>query len=243
MLEHASVLIVDDQPMTLSTLQAALELDGYVIYTASDGIKALEVLQDYHIDLIVADIAMPHMNGYELYEAVRQDARWIHIPFIFLTARSMDSDIRYGKELGVDDYLTKPYQLEDLRASISGKLRRSKQQVRFLPTSAQGAIHQDEVLVAGELRVHPEQHRLMIRNVEVPLSAKEFSLLTHLARNKGQVITLEDLCQVTHNFATNKVEAGSLLYPLIRSLRQKLAAHGIDSDAIQTVRGVGSYMI
>ena len=143
MSEYASILVVDDQPLTLATLQAALELDGYQIITASDGIEAIEVLQDTHIDLIIADIAMPRMNGYQLFEAVRQDSRWIHIPFIFLTARSMASDIRYGKELGVDDYLTKPFQLEDLRASISGKLRRSKQQIRLLPMSS-GTMQQDE---------------------------------------------------------------------------------------------------
>ena len=241
--EHASILIVDDQPLTLAMLQAALELDGYQIYKASDGIDALEVLQATQIDLIIADIAMPRMNGYQLFEAVRKDSRWIHIPFVFLTALSMDSDIRYGKELGADDYLTKPFQLEDLRASIFGKLRRAKQQIHHLSASSQGTMEQDEVLVAGELRIQPDQHRLTIGKVEVALSVKEFSLLLHLARHKGQVISLEDLCQVTHNLTTNKVEAGSLLYPLVRSLRQKLAAHNVDSETIQTVRGVGYYLI
>jgi DNA-binding response OmpR family regulator len=242
MSEHASILIVDDQPLTLATIQAALELDGYQVYKARDGIEALEVLQTTNIDLIIADIAMPRMNGYQLFEVIRRDARWIHIPFIFLTARSLDSDIRYGKELGADDYLTKPFQVEDLRASISGKLRRVKQQFHTLPTIEQNVTDHSEELVLGELRIQPDQHRLIIGMDEVRLSVKEFSLLLYLARHRGQVIPLEELCKVTHNLTTDKAEAGSLLYPLVRSLRKKIAARHIDADVIHTVRGVGYYL-
>jgi DNA-binding response OmpR family regulator len=243
MRQPESVLIVDDQSMTLATLQAALELDGYQLFTASDGLEALEVLKTNHIDIIIADIAMPRMNGYELYKVVRQDSRWAHIPFIFLTERSMDSDIRYGKEMGVDDYLTKPFQLEDLRASISGKLRRSRKQIHLLPASHHETTQSGNVIIAGELQIHPDQHRLIVRGVDVSLSAKEFALLSHLARHRGVVISLEDLCEVTHNFKTNKVEAGSLLYPLIRSLRRKIKNHNINPGCIQNVRGVGYYMV
>ncbi|TFG72668.1 MAG: response regulator transcription factor, partial [Anaerolineales bacterium] len=235
----ASILMVDDQPLTLATVIAALSLDGYQIFTAKDGIEALEVLEHIHIDLIIADIAMPRMNGYQLFDAVQQDSRWVHLPYIFLTARSLDSDIRYGKELGIDDYLTKPFQLEDLRASISGKLRRYKQNIPPYSASAHNRMRQDEDLVDGQLCIYPNQHRLTIGEVDVALSVKEFSLLLYLARHKGQVIPLVALCQATHGLTTDKVEAGSLLYPIIRSLRSKLAPHTAGSERIQNVRGVG----
>lgn len=114
MSDSPAILIVDDQAMALAAIQAVLDLEGYTTYTALDGIEALELLAGTRIDLILADIAMLWMNGYQLYIALRQDPRWVRIPFIFLTARTMASDIRYGKELGVDDYLTKPCHLEDL---------------------------------------------------------------------------------------------------------------------------------
>ncbi len=237
--ETVSILMVDDQPLTLATVTAALSLDGYQIFTARDGIEALEVLENAQIDLIIADIAMPRMNGYQLFDAVQQDSRWVHIPFIFLTARSMDSDIRYAKELGIDDYLTKPFALEDLRASISGKIRRYKQKTHPYPGSGQNSMHHIEDIVDGQMCIYPSQHRLTIGEKEVALSAKEFTLLLFLVRHKGQVVPLVTLCQVTHGLTTDQVEAGSLLYPLIRSLRLKLAANFADSEGIQNVRAVG----
>ena len=85
------------------------------------------MLKTQPVDLILADIAMPRMNGYQLYEQVRRDPRWVLIPFVFISARALDSDVRYGKALGVDDYLIKPFQLEDLLAVVAGRLRRARE--------------------------------------------------------------------------------------------------------------------
>jgi DNA-binding response OmpR family regulator len=241
--QQASILVVDDQPLSLATLQAALELDGYQIHTASNGLEALEILKVTPIDLIIADIAMPKMNGYQLYEAVRIQAKWVHIPYIFLTARSMDSDIRYGKELGVDDYITKPFQLDDLRATISGKLRRWRNQIEIARESEYTQPQPEGTIVIDNLSIQPQQHRVLVGTNEVKLSIKEFSLLLHLAQNIGNVTSLEELCEVTHELKTNRVEAGSLLYPLIRSLRQKLKKGNFNAERIQTVRGVGYYLV
>jgi CheY-like chemotaxis protein len=106
----ASILIVDDQLTLRDNVKQLLEETGYRALTASDGVEALAVLQSQPVDLILADIAMPRMNGYQLYERARENPQWVKIPFIFLTARTLDSDIRYGKQLGVDDYLVKPFQ-------------------------------------------------------------------------------------------------------------------------------------
>jgi DNA-binding response OmpR family regulator len=126
---ETSILLVDDQPEILENLSMAVEAAGYQVLTANDGYEALTILQDQPVSLILADIAMPKMNGYQLYERVRENPQWVMIPFLFLTARALDSDIRYGKELGVDDYLTKPIDVEDLLAAVQGKLRRVEQLV------------------------------------------------------------------------------------------------------------------
>jgi DNA-binding response OmpR family regulator len=152
------ILIVDDQPELLDNLRLTLEAAGYQILTAADGIEALGILQAQAVDLILADIAMPGMNGYQLYERVRQNPDWTFMPFIFLTARTLDSDIRFGKELGVDDYLAKPIQPEDLLAAVSGKLRRAQQlaQLSALPASG-GKLAR---IVVGRLQIDPAQHRV-----------------------------------------------------------------------------------
>jgi len=110
-----SILVVDDEPDLLDNISLALEAEDYQVFTANNGSEALEILAAQPVNLILADIAMPDMNGYQLYQQVRQNSAWVLIPFIFLTARTMDSDIRYGKELGVDDYLTKPIRTKEAK--------------------------------------------------------------------------------------------------------------------------------
>ena len=119
----ASILVVDDHVELLENIELTLEAAGYRVLTARDGMEALEVLRSQPVSLVLADIAMPCMNGYQLYDRIRANPQWVTIPFVFLTARALDSDVRYGKELGADDYLTKPMQPEDLLAAVQGRLR------------------------------------------------------------------------------------------------------------------------
>jgi CheY-like chemotaxis protein len=136
------IMVVDDNPEFLSGIQLTLEMEGYKVWTANNGKNALDQLEKAFVlrqridgsgmehlpDLILADIMMPEMDGYEFYERVRANPYTNHIPFIFLTAKSADENIRYGKELGADDYFSKLSPPEDLLASIHGKLRRMGQQ-------------------------------------------------------------------------------------------------------------------
>jgi DNA-binding response OmpR family regulator len=194
------------------------------------------------VDLILADIAMPRMNGYQLYERVRENPEWVTIPFVLLTARAMDSDIRYGKELGVDDYLTKPIQPEDLLASVQGKLRRAEQltQIRTQPAPPVSA---SQVVVVGQLRVDPGQHRAWMKGEELKLSAREFAVLEYLARRPNQVVSPQQLVKVTHQLDTDPGDAGNLLRPLVRSLRRKLGHPVGESGCIENVRGVGYRLV
>ena len=127
---NVSILVVDDEPNFLDNIRLALEAEGYRVLSAGNGVEALAVLHSQPVNLILADIAMPDMNGYQLHERVRERPQWLTIPFVFLTARKLDSDIRYGKELGVDGYLTKPIRAADLLAVVRGKLRRAQQLVQ-----------------------------------------------------------------------------------------------------------------
>jgi len=124
---RASILIVDDQPALRDNLRLTLELAGYAVATASDGVEAIEILQCRPIDLILADIAMPRMDGYQLCERIHMHRQWMRIPFLFLSARTSEWEIRYGMSLGADDYLAKPIEPEDLLGSVHLQIGRAQQ--------------------------------------------------------------------------------------------------------------------
>lgn len=238
MMSDVVILVVDDQADLVDMIEMTLEASGYRVLKATDGVEALSVLASQQVDLILADISMPHLNGYQLYERVRERAEWVFIPFLFLSARTLDSDIRYGKELGVDDYLTKPIEPEDLLAAIRGKLRRSWQ-LMHPATRALSTLPGRPILDIGHLRVDPDQHRASLDGQALKLSAREFALLEYLARNSDRVTPPHELIRVTHGLNTDDVEAGVLLRPLIRSLRRKLGYDVGESGGVENVRGVG----
>ncbi|MCP4542218.1 MAG: response regulator transcription factor [Chloroflexi bacterium] len=238
------ILVVDDQPNLREYVQQALNLAGYQVLTARNGVEALDILESQPVNLILADIAMPRMNGYQLHERVMANPQWVIIPFVFLTARSQDSDIRYAKELGVDDYLTKPFNREDLLAVVRGKLRRAR---RVAQLSSMNSLPQptlnSSVLSVGRLRIDRDQIRVLLNDKSIKLSAREFRLLECLALQAENVVSLSELIQTTHRIETDDVEAGGLLRPLIRSLRRKLGYRAGDMGCIQNVRGVGYRLI
>ncbi|OQY22597.1 MAG: DNA-binding response regulator [Chloroflexi bacterium] len=237
---HASILVADDEPRLLDGIRLTLEATGYKVLAVPDGIEALDALQSWPVDLIVADIAMPRMNGYQLYKRVRANPQWVAIPFIFLTARAMDSDIRYGKELGADDYLTKPFEPEDLLAAVRGKLRRAQQLTQH---TALPSVTDLRPMTIGGLRIDPGQHRVWMGKEPVELSAREFTLLECLIRQVNQVISPQELIQATHDLETDYTEASSLLRPLIRTLRRKLGYPVGEMGCIENVRGVGYRLV
>ena len=233
-----TILVADDQVDLSSILCMTLEAAGYQTLSARDGAEALELLRTHRVDLILADIAMPRLNGYQLYQQVRENQQWIAIPFLFLTARTLDSDIRYGKELGVDDYLTKPIQPEDLLAAVHGRLRRAQQLARAMALAEQAAADQ-HLLTLGRMRIDPGQHRVWMDGQPVELSAKEFTLLEYLAQRADAIVPPHELIQITHGLDTDDVEAGGLLRPLVRSLRRKLGYAVGEVGCIENVRSVG----
>ncbi|NLH08517.1 MAG: hybrid sensor histidine kinase/response regulator [Chloroflexi bacterium] len=123
--EQSTILLVDDDPAILEGVADLLGLYGYQVITAPDGFSALERMQSIRPDLVISDIMMPGMDGYQFFEAVRENPAWMPIPFIFLTARGQRSDIRRGQSLGADAYLTKPFEPEDLLIAVQARLKRA----------------------------------------------------------------------------------------------------------------------
>jgi DNA-binding response OmpR family regulator len=237
------ILVVDDEENVGDCIGRMLEMAGYQVLVARDGVEALEVLESQPVALILADITMPRMNGYQLHECVVGDPRWVTIPFVFLTARSLDSDIRYGKELGVDDYVTKPFRREDLLGTVRGRLRRAQQLAEAHGFSTNSNRAASEVLALGDLHIDLGQHRVWLSGRQVRVSAREFRLLVCLARQQRKVVSLEGLVQVTHELDTDRAEAGSLLRPIVRSLRRKLGYPAGQMGCIENVRGVGYQLV
>ncbi len=120
------ILVVDDHEPLLAAIQGILEGEGYTIFTATDGLKALEMMDEVNPQLIIADIMMPRMDGYALYEAIRTRPEWVTIPFIFLTAKAEREDRLRGKGMGAEDYLTKPFDPEELVVAVSSRLGRAQ---------------------------------------------------------------------------------------------------------------------
>lgn len=236
-MSHETILVVDDDVALVRGLMLTLQAEDYQVLTAPDGLEALSILESNHVDLIIADVAMPKMNGYQLLERVRQNPEWVAIPFLLLTGRAMDSDVRYGKELGVDDYLIKPIDPDDLLASVRGKLLRAKVLLGAVAKKGEG---EGGLLEHGPIRLDSESFQAWVEGESVSLSVREFKLLQALLREPGKVYEHADLVMETHEFRTDHIQAGNLLRPLMRSLRNKLnEAAGRPIDIIVTVRGVG----
>ncbi len=147
-----TILLVDDDPGILEGVEDLLKLSHYHVLTATDGRVALQVMQTCVPDLIVSDIMMPDMDGYQFYEAVRSNPQWTTIPFIFLTARGQQSDIQRGNRLGADYYIVKPFEPEDLLAAISGRLKRVRDIESVVRTDVERMKQQLITIFSHELR-------------------------------------------------------------------------------------------
>jgi DNA-binding response OmpR family regulator len=235
----ACILVVDDYPDIRSGIKRILETAGYWALSACDGYEALDALRSHHIDLVLADIRMPKMNGYQLYLKVIEVPEWASIPFVFLTALGLDSDIRYGKELGVDDYLVKPVTPEELLSAVRGRLRRARHRAESGTLEPSDVTDLQGVLEVGPLRIDPGRYRVTLSGQLLQFSLTEFKALHYLARHTDRVVSFQELVKVTHGLDSDAIEAGGLLRPVVRSLRRKLGYPAGEMGCIENVRGVG----
>jgi DNA-binding response OmpR family regulator len=240
------ILVVDDEPEALTFLEIVLKRNHYRPLLARDGAEALELLEKLRVDLILADVAMPRMNGYQLCQQIKNSSRlsWVLIPFIFISARTMVSDIRYGKSLGADDYLTKPFVVEDLLAVVKGKLlaAESLRTAFNQPLRLEGPEPIITLTICNrQLRLDYKRQRAWLDGEQLPLTVKETLLLTHLAQRPGRVMSDIELVKATHQL--DRVDKQQARRKSVRSiisyLRRKLAPYLDGADCIQTVRGRG----
>ncbi len=235
---NACVLVVEDYPDSRQAMKRILETAGYRVVAAENGVEALAILGAEPVDLIVSDILMPRMNGYQLYEQVVEHPHWVRIPFLFLTALGDVGDMVYGKSLGIDDYLVKPVDSEELVAAVCGRLRRAPQ---LAGSELHGGVpgEAQAELVVGPLTIDTGRHRVKLDGKQLSFSVTEFRVLECLARRHQTVVTLQELVKVSHGLDTDPVEAGTLLRSVIRSLRRKLGYAAGDLGCIVNVRGIG----
>jgi len=219
------VLVVDDDISTIKILRANLENKGYKVLTAMDGVEALQSVEMELPDLIILDIMMPKMDGFEVCQRLRE---WSQIPIIMLSALGNESDKVKCLDVGADDYMTKPFGASELIARVKAVLRR---------TETAGTMPLQPSFTAADLEVNFAGRRVTVAGEEVKLTPTEFSLLQELVLNTGKVLT--------HTHLLNKVwgleyrEERQYLHVFIRRLRAKLERDPTDPRYIMSVPGVG----
>jgi len=236
------ILVVDDETVLVETIAYNLEQAGYQVTTAADGASALQAAHRETPDLIILDIMLPEMDGLEVCRQLRRESNTSTTPIMMLTARGDEIDKVVGLEVGADDYVTKPFGRRELLARVRALLRRSD----YVPTNEAERNEQDsnnEVprasreLVAGPLRIDPAGRRVNCRGQELELQPKQFELLTYFVRNRGTVLTRD---QLLHNvWGYDYVGDTRTVDVHVRWLREKIEEDPANPHLIQTVRGVG----
>lgn len=219
------VLVVDDEERILNFLRSKLKASGYEVLTARDGVQALEQAQAQDPDLIVLDLVMPKMNGFDVLKELRSFSA---VPVIILTARGADSDKVKGLTLGADDYLAKPFNPDELVARIEAVRRRIEPAQRDKPM---------ESISLGDVVIDFQRHAVAVRGEEKPLTRIEWLLLSELARNVGRLITYEQL--LTRVWGPEYRDDVQLLRTWISRLRYKLEREPNNPRFIRTMPKTG----
>jgi two-component system, OmpR family, response regulator len=217
------LLVVDDEEALVDLLGDALRFAGYEVNVARNGFDALKVAADVRPDLIVLDVNLPDLDGFEVCHRLRRDGE--EAPVIFLTARDDPSDLRTGFTRGGDDYVTKPFSLEELNFRIQAVLRRS----------LRAREPEGEMLRCGDLLMHVDSHQVVRGDEEVELSPTEFRLLRYLLVNQGRVLSKTQI--LDHVWQYDFDGDGSVVESYISYLRKKLDHQ--EPKLIHTVRGFG----
>jgi DNA-binding response OmpR family regulator len=224
------VLVVDDDALLRRSLAFNLEKAGYGVSTAASAEDALAQSHLNPPDLVLLDIGLPGMDGLDALRRLRQ--QMIGVPVIFLTARRRELDQVVGLELGADDYVTKPFDVDVLLARIKAALRRS-----VSPTQPQGQSQ----LVVGDIIIDPAAHTVAVNGNLVDLTPREFDLLYTLAQEAGSVVSVDDL--LARVWGAEYAGEPQVVYVHVRWLREKLENDPAHPHRIVTVRGVGYKLV
>ena len=222
------VLVVDDEKLIVKGIRFSLEQDGMEVDCAYDGEEALNKAKSNSYDMILLDIMLPKMDGFEVCQAIRE---FSDMPIVMLTAKGDDMDKILGLEYGADDYITKPFNILEVKARIKAIMRRTS------PARQQAA--QASVIEKGDLKLDCESRRLFLNGTEINLTTREFELLEIMVKNENKVYSRENLL----NLVWGKEYPGdvSTVDVQVRRLREKIETNPSEPKYVHTKWGVGYY--
>jgi len=222
------ILVVDDEPRYVRAIKVNLEASGYEVVTATDGQSAVELAAQVEPDLVLMDVRMPRLTGFEACQRIREFSQ---VPIIMLTALAEETDKVKGLDLGADDYITKPFGAEELLARVRAVLRRA-QEAQALPALA--------VFRVGELQVDFVKRRIFVREQEVSLTPTEYRLLAELARHAGQVLLPSYLLDAV--WGAGYAGEERLVWQAIHRLRHKIERDPHQPEYIVNKPGIGYFI-
>ena len=222
------VLVVDDEKLIVKGIRFSLEQDGMEVECAYDGEEALQKALTGNFDMILLDVMLPKMDGFEVCQRVREVS---NVPIVMLTAKGEDMDKILGLEYGADDYITKPFNILEVKARIKAIMRRSAPQVDPFTKSA--------MIVSGDVQLDTESRRVIINDVEMNVTSKEFDMLVYLVSNPGRVYSREELLDmiwgVDYPGDVRTVDVH------VRRLREKIEPNPSEPRYVNTKWGMGYY--
>ena len=222
-MEHKHILVVDDESQITRVLRTSLSSHGYDIRVANDGETALEIMKDWTPDLVITDLAMPNMDGLELCQRLRAKTQ---IPIIVLSVRGEERTKVRALDAGADDYVTKPFGMEELLARVRANLRRSRTEASAL-----------EPIAAGDFKIDPGARSVFVKDRAVHLTPKEFDLLHYLMANRGLPITHARLLSAV--WGAQYVGQVEYLRSFVRQLRKKLDDDAANPRYVLTENHIG----
>ena len=226
MIDQARILVVDDEPQLTRVLRTGLKSRGYDVRAAADGIAGFEAFNDWHPDLVITDLAMPNVDGLELTRRLRAIS---HVPIIVLSAKGEEKTKVEALDLGADDYVTKPFGIDELLARVRASLRRAKAPVASETTQT--------TLDSGDFHVDLETREITVRDKSIHLTPKEFDLLVYFIKHSGKVLTHRTLLAAL--WGGNYVEQNEYLRVFVGNLRKKIEADAASPRYILTEPWIG----
>ena len=226
--KKTTILAADDDPQLLRLITRNLQLEGYDVLAASDGLQALELIENNSPDLVLLDVMMPRMDGFTVCYRVRE---FSSVPIIIVTARGQDQDKVRGLDLGADDYLTKPFSVDELLARVRAVLRRSQFTAREYNQGLRATT------ATGDLVIDYSQHIVTLNGREIALTPTEYRIIAYLAQNVGRVVTQDLLLE--HVWGPEYLGESHMLQVNINRLRHKLEIDATQPHYILTKVGVG----
>jgi DNA-binding response OmpR family regulator len=227
-MDDARILVVDDDREIAGAIEKLLEREGYDVVKAYNGFEALEALVSGNIQLILMDVMMPKLDGLSATLKIRESK---NIPIIILSAKSEDSDKILGLSMGADDYVTKPFNPQELVARVNSQLR------RYMFLGDMGNVNCSSQIVVGGLCLDTDAKQLKVDGEPVHLTAKEFQILELLMKNKGIVFSAEKIYERVWNAAPYSVENTVMVH--IRRIREKIEINPKEPNYLKVVWGIG----